>query len=351
MTDSGVAAARYIISITPPSFIQSVTIAGTSLDFTFISNAASTWVDVHYHTSKNSSQQNFRMDYTSGSTWKKAVQTSPALVKGDSVSYWFTYEKAGLAYDTNRFIQYVVEDNLPAAPSGLVVRATASKTLTLTWTDNATNETGYRVYRSKTNVKPTTAAVSLPSGATSWTARGLTNGTKYFFWVEAYNAKGASAAVTASGTPSNVVVTPLVIDNFNSAARWASGVNSMGKAVSLQGGLYNLEGDANLYFFFNGGTQPQGFTESVGRSLVGYTHLVLVIKGGVGGEQRGLSVALNDGMEHILSVAPYGSLSTAYGNLTIPLAAFGANLSNIVSLKVIGQGTTQFVRIDEIRVQ
>lgn len=64
----------------------------------FTSNVNSTWVDVHYKVN-NGGQQNFRMT-KNGSTWE---QTVSGLSSGNVITYWFTYEKAGLAYDTGTF--------------------------------------------------------------------------------------------------------------------------------------------------------------------------------------------------------------------------------------------------------
>jgi lysophospholipase L1-like esterase len=86
---------------------------------------------------------------------------------------------------------------LPLAPSALSLHGTANS-VTVAWTDNATDETGYYVYYSTTGVKPGTPQITLPSGSTSTTVSGLTSGSTYTFWVEAYNAIGASASIAGS---------------------------------------------------------------------------------------------------------------------------------------------------------
>ncbi len=80
-------------------YSQGVTrLNGTQAQIWFTSNVNSGWVDVHY-TVAGGGQQNFRMA-KNGNTH---TQTVSGLVAGNVISYWFTYEKAGLAYDTGTF--------------------------------------------------------------------------------------------------------------------------------------------------------------------------------------------------------------------------------------------------------
>jgi FtsP/CotA-like multicopper oxidase with cupredoxin domain len=99
----------------------------------------------------------------------------------------------------------VLDFNLPAAPTALTVAAGAagSGAVTLGWTDNATNETGYTIQRA-TNTGFTTGLVTtavpgaVAGGSTSYTLSGMAKGTKYFFRVAATNAAGTSAYVAST---------------------------------------------------------------------------------------------------------------------------------------------------------
>ena len=71
----------------------------TQAQIWFTSNVNSAWVDVHYTGAPGLGQQNFRMTQ-SGNTW---TQTVSNLTTGTVLTYWFTYEKAGLAYDTSQY--------------------------------------------------------------------------------------------------------------------------------------------------------------------------------------------------------------------------------------------------------
>jgi len=81
---------------------------------------------------------------------------------------------------------------LPAAPSNLTVSVIASTQITLTWTDNSTNETGFLVER-RTGTSVTWSQIaSLSANVRAFSDTGLTAGTTYYYRVRARNASGYS---------------------------------------------------------------------------------------------------------------------------------------------------------------
>ena len=82
----------------------------------------------------------------------------------------------------------------PAAPTGLTVSAstTVVNALNVSWKDNATNETAYKVERS-TDGKTFYAQAGGGSNMTFYRNTGLTPGKRYYFRVYAVNAAGRSA--------------------------------------------------------------------------------------------------------------------------------------------------------------
>ncbi len=93
----------------------------------------------------------------------------------------------------------VTSANSVRTPSGLVAATQSTSQINLSWIDNATNETGFRVDRSLDGVNWTTIA-TLGSNSTSFSALDLTAGTNYAFRVSAFN-------VTSVSDFSNVVTT------------------------------------------------------------------------------------------------------------------------------------------------
>ncbi len=86
----------------------------------------------------------------------------------------------------------------PTAPSGLTCTAVSQTQINLGWTDSSNNETQFRIYRNTTNSKPGTTTGTTSPNVTGYSSTGLSAGTTYYFWVEAYNNYGASTAMTCS---------------------------------------------------------------------------------------------------------------------------------------------------------
>lgn len=73
-----------------------------------------------------------------------------------------------------------------AAPTNLVATAISSTEIDLTWTDNATNETDYRVEQSPDGLTGWVEITILPANSTSYNVTGLSPSTIYYFRVRAF---------------------------------------------------------------------------------------------------------------------------------------------------------------------
>ena len=80
---------------------------------------------------------------------------------------------------------------LPAAPSNLTATAVSSAQINLNWTDNATNESDFRVERSPDGAAWVEIA-TVGANVTAFTDAGLTPNTVYYYRVRAHNASGYS---------------------------------------------------------------------------------------------------------------------------------------------------------------
>jgi Zn-dependent metalloprotease/transcriptional regulator CtsR len=104
----------------------------------------------------------------------------------------------------------------PTAPSNLAAAVVSSSRIDLTWTDNASNEQGFKVERSTDGVNFTQAGTA-GANVTSFSSTGLLAGTTYTHRVRAYDGPNDSPpSNTASATtlappaaPGNLVATPV----------------------------------------------------------------------------------------------------------------------------------------------
>lgn len=130
--------------------------------------------------------------YIVGQTWRSGT----GILNADGT------ERAALTW-----LKGYMAGTLPAAPGSLAATPASSSSISLTWTDNATNEAAYKVESATAATGPwTEVAGALPAGSTSYTATGLAASTTYHFRVRASNAAGdssysASASATTSAAP------------------------------------------------------------------------------------------------------------------------------------------------------
>jgi hypothetical protein len=109
------------------------------------------------------------------------------------------------------------------APTSLSAAVSAGEIqqIQLSWTDNATNETGYAVSRSTDGVNWSPIADALPADSTNFADRSVGPGTTYHYLVAAFNAGATSdssneaLATTAPAAPSGLAATPVSSSRIN----------------------------------------------------------------------------------------------------------------------------------------
>ncbi|MEI7980237.1 MAG: DNRLRE domain-containing protein [Bacteroidota bacterium] len=95
------------------------------------------------------------------------------------------------AYVNRPELVITVNPTPPAPPTNLIASATSSSQINLTWTDNASNETGYKVER-KSGAGAFAEIALLNQGSAFYNDMGLPANTLYTYRVYAYNDSGNS---------------------------------------------------------------------------------------------------------------------------------------------------------------
>ena len=169
------------------------------------------------------------------------------------------------AYQGNRnpFIDYpefvnAIWGSLPLSPSNLATTSLSENSLSLSWTDNATNETQYRVYKDENLLS------TLGAGSTSITVNGLTKNTKYKFWVKSYNSDGESFPAELSVTTKGIYISE-VSEGTHWTTEFLELYNNHSSSTSLTG--YKLvmvdASDNSSEYVFDLGTDGDGGDVSI----------------------------------------------------------------------------------------
>jgi hypothetical protein len=109
--------------------------------------------------------------------------------------------------------------SVPAAPSSLVAAATSSSQINLGWTDNATNETGFKIER-KTGIGGTWGLIAtVGADVTAYSNTGLAAGTTYYYRLRATNAAGDSASSNEASATTPAVAALMTV---SPAGGWAA---------------------------------------------------------------------------------------------------------------------------------
>ena len=150
-------------------------------------------------------------------------------VTGLQPDKWYSFRV--LAYTTggvvpSSFVQARTDvlSPAPAAPSGFVATAVSTSQINLSWADNSTNETGFKLNWGTSASGPWTA-VTLGANVTSYSHTGLSASTTYYYQVCATNSAGDSSYASTSATTQSAVTKPNAPTNLVGTAVSTSQIN------------------------------------------------------------------------------------------------------------------------------
>jgi fibronectin type 3 domain-containing protein len=123
----------------------------------------------------------------------------------EATKYWYRVRayNADTTSDYSNERQVTTLHNIPAAPSNLTITSLLSNKVTLSWSDNSNNESGFKIQRKKGATGTWIDIRTTAPNIRSYTDRdsALKDGTLYYYRVSATNAAGDSAfSNQASGT-------------------------------------------------------------------------------------------------------------------------------------------------------
>jgi hypothetical protein len=189
----------------------------------------------------NSNQTGFYIERSpDNSTWTQIGSTTATSYHDTSLASSTTFYYRVRAYNAGGDSAYTSAMSattltpIPAAPTTLVATANSTTQITIGWTDNSSNETGFYIERSPDNSTWTQIA-SVAANSTSYINTGLSASTAYYYRVRAYNAGGDSAYTNVANAttltpiaavPTNLVATPASTSAIN--LTWTDNSNQTG---------------------------------------------------------------------------------------------------------------------------
>jgi hypothetical protein len=222
---SGTATAVTLSSTPPPS--APTNLAATPTSGTAI---ALTWTDVatnetayEVHRCSGVSCSSFSLFASLGAN--ATTYSNTGLTAGTSYSYRVRATNTG-GNSSFSGTASATPPVAPAAPTGLTTNPISTSQINLTWTDVATNETGYQLDRC-TGVSCSTfsSLATLPANTTTYQNTGLAAATTYGYRVRATNLGGNSSYATAAGTTQTASTLPAAPTNLVATTASSSQIN------------------------------------------------------------------------------------------------------------------------------
>ena len=190
----------------PPSALTATPVSGTQIDLVWTDNAVN--------------EDGFRVERCEGAGCTSFAEI--ATVGANVVTYRDAGLTAGASYSYRVRAHNVAGNSgysntatavppaVPVSPTGLTVTAVSATQIDLAWTDNATNEDGFRIERCNGAGCTTFAEITtVGANVVTYQDAGLTAGTSYSYRVRAYNVAGSSGySNTATATPPTVPASP-----------------------------------------------------------------------------------------------------------------------------------------------
>lgn len=187
-----------------PSNLRAVTVAAGRIDLTWRDNSGD---EDAFHIERSTDASNFT---EIGTTGANVTSFSDTRVEQNQTYFYRVRARRGPSF--SEYSNIAAQDGRPTPPTDLRAEAASSTSIALSWVDNSSNETGFLIERG-TDGASFVQVASVGADVVSYTDRGLTPGTRYFYRVRSSSPQGnspysniasASTLPAAPAAPSNL---------------------------------------------------------------------------------------------------------------------------------------------------
>ncbi len=237
--------ANAVTTLAAPSGLGATAVSATQINLTWTNNdgGVATAYDIDRSTT---STGGFAQIATVGTG--VAAYTNTGLA--DGTKYFYEVDAVN-ATTTSAFSALANAVTTLNAPSGLSATAVSTSQINLGWTDNdASVATAYDIDRSTTSTGGFSQIATVGSGVTAYTNTGLTDGTQYFYEVDAVDAATTSAfsnianAITILAAPSGLIAIEYSPSQIN--LKWTDNDGGVATAYDIDRSTTNTGGFAQI---------------------------------------------------------------------------------------------------------
>lgn len=216
-----------------PTSLNAVAVSDSQINLSWTDNSSNeSGFRIYRSLSASSGYSLEHTNSANDTTWSNTGLSASTTYHYRVYSYNTTGNSTSYAYDS------VTTDapplNPPDSPTNLVATAVSSNQINLSWQDNSTNETGFKIERKTGSSGTYSQIATVGANMESYSNTGLSSDTTYYYRIRAYNGDGNSgysnedsdttfSSITIPNSPSNLIANP--VSSSQVSLQWTDNSN------------------------------------------------------------------------------------------------------------------------------